>query len=189
MDDYLLYTAETAFVIYELKKKKSIRFQIAGYENIVAIETAYDKRILFFADKDRDDIVVIDTKVGNITTLLGFDSSSVYIEALAYDWIGDNLYYCDSGKAVIGIINVKGKHKKELIDADVLDRPKTLIVHPKKGYRMKFCKHSFGCTCFGLCETIMIKFVAEIVRDENLLTIFPKKLYHRCLKRPEILLC
>ena len=134
IDDYLLYAAETAFVIYDLKNKKPVKFQITGYENIVAIEIAYDKRILFFADKDRDDIVMIDAKVGHITALLGFDSSSAYVEALAYDWIGHNLYYCDSGKAVIGIINVEGKHKKELIGADVLDRPKTLIVHPTKGY-------------------------------------------------------
>ena len=140
MDDYLLYASKTAFVFYELKKRKSIKFEIAGYENIIAIETAYDNRILFFADKDRDDIVMIDTKLGNITALLGFDSSSVYIESLAYDWIGDNLYYCDSGKAVIGIINVEGKHKKELIGAAVLDIPKAIIVHPTKGYNNELAK-------------------------------------------------
>ena len=112
---------------------KSVEFKIDGYANIVALEVAYDKKLLFFSDKDRDDIVMINAAVGNITVLLGFNSSSVHIEALAYDWIGGNLYYCDSGKALIGIINVEGKHKKELIGADVLDKPRAMIVHPKKG--------------------------------------------------------
>ena len=132
-DDLLLYAARANFVGYDLKTKKSIEFKIDGYANIVALEVAYDKRILFFADKDRDDIVMINATGGNITVLLGFDSSSVHIESLAYDWIGGNLYYCDSGKAIIGIINVEGKHKKELIGANVLDKPRAMTVHPTKG--------------------------------------------------------
>ena len=78
-------------------------------------------------------IVMINITSGNITVLLGFSSSSVHIESLAYDWIGGHLYYCGSGKALIGIINVEGKHKKELIGADVLDKPRAMIVHPTKG--------------------------------------------------------
>ena len=132
-DDFLLYATRNAFWGYDLITKKSIEFQIDGYANIVALEVAYDKRLLFFADKDRDDIVMINATGGNITVLLGFDSSSVHIESLAYDWIGGNLYYCDSGRATIGIINVEGKHKKELIGADVLDKPRAMIVHPTKG--------------------------------------------------------
>lgn len=76
---------------------------------------------------------MINITSGNITVLLGFSSSSVHIESLAYDWIGGHLYYCGSGKALIGIINVEGKHKKELIGADVLDKPRAMIVHPTKG--------------------------------------------------------
>ena len=132
-DDFLLYATRNAFWGYDLITRKSIEFQIDGYANIVALEVAYDKRLLFFADKDRDDIVMINATGGNITVLLGFDSSSVHIESLAYDWIGGNLYYCDSGRATIGIINVEGKHKKELIGADVLDKPRAMIVHPTKG--------------------------------------------------------
>ena len=132
-DDYLLYATRNAFWGYDLITKKSIEFQIDGYANIVALEVAYDKRLLFFADKDRDDIVMINATGGNITVLLGFDSSSVHIESLAYDWIGGNLYYCDSGKALIGVINIERKHKKELIGADILDKPRAMIVHPTKG--------------------------------------------------------
>lgn len=132
-DDFLVYATRKAIVNYDLKTKKSVDFKIDGYANIVALEVAYDKRILFFADKDRDDIVMINATGGNITVLLGFDSSSVHIESLAYDWIGGNLYYCDSGKALIGIINVEGKHKKELIGSGVLDKPRAMIVHPTKG--------------------------------------------------------
>ena len=132
-EDFLLYAARNAFWGYDLKLQKSVEFKIDGYANIVALEVAYDKRILFFADKDRDDIVMINATGGNITVLLGFDSSSVHIESLAYDWIGGNLYYCDSGRATIGIINVEGKHKKELIGANVLDKPRAMIVHPTKG--------------------------------------------------------
>ena len=82
-DDFLLYATRNAFWGYDLITKKSIEFQIDGYANIVALEVAYDKRLLFFADKDRDDIVMINATGGNITVLLGFDSSSVHIESLA----------------------------------------------------------------------------------------------------------
>ena len=132
-DDFLLYATRDVFWGYDLKTKKSVEFKIDGYANVVALEVAYDKRILFFADKVRDDIVMINATGGNITVLLGFDSSSVHLESLAYDWIGGNLYYCDSGKALIGVINVEGKHKKELIGASVLDKSRAMIVHPTKG--------------------------------------------------------
>lgn len=71
---------------------------------------------------------------GNVTTLLGFNESRIHIESLAYDWMGHNLYFCDSGSAEIGIINTTGKHRKILIGSSVLGKPRAMAVHPAKGY-------------------------------------------------------
>jgi len=132
--DYLMYATRKNIYRYDLKTKDSVEFLFDGIQNIIALEVDYKNNTLFFADITIDEIMVLNMKSGNITTLLGFNESRVHIESLAYDWLGKNLYYCDSGSATIGIINVEGKHKKELIGAGNLDKPRAMVVHPTKGY-------------------------------------------------------
>lgn len=132
-DDVLFYSRRRSIVRYDLKTAESITFDLNGLRNVIAMDMDYSNNILFYADINVDTITKMDLTNGNVTTLLGFNESRIHIESLAYDWMGHNLYFCDSGSAEIGIINTTGKHRKILIGSSVLGKPRAMAVHPAKG--------------------------------------------------------
>ena len=110
-----------------------MELQLNGLQNTIALEMDYAHNILFYADVSKDVIMKLELNSGNLTELKKFNESRTYVEALAYDWLADNLYFTDAGSAEIGIISVNGRHKKKLLGPDVLGKPRALAVHPTKG--------------------------------------------------------
>jgi low density lipoprotein receptor-related protein 5/6 len=51
---------------------------------------------------------------------------------LAVDWIGGNLYWCDSGTKRIEVSRLDGTMRKVLLWNDIKN-PKNLLLNPKKG--------------------------------------------------------
>lgn len=51
---------------------------------------------------------------------------------LAVDWIGGNLYWCDSGTKRIEVSRLDGTMRKVLLWNDIKN-PKNLLLDPKKG--------------------------------------------------------
>ncbi|XP_065643825.1 sortilin-related receptor isoform X5 [Hydra vulgaris] len=131
--EYLFYTTRNRIYRYDFLTKESVEFDLNEMQNVVSLEVDYQSNILFYADITLDRIVALNMNTGNVSMLLQLNNSRVHIEALTYDWMNGNLYYCDAGLAEIGIINLQGKHKKILVNSTVLDKPRALMLHPKKG--------------------------------------------------------
>jgi hypothetical protein len=59
------------------------------------------------------------------------------VEGLAFDWISQNLYFCDGINKRIEVIRTDatsfGRMRKKIIGADHLDKPRGIAVHPVKG--------------------------------------------------------
>ena len=53
-------------------------------------------------------------------------------DGLAIDWLGDNLYWTDTGLDRIEVSRLDGTHRKILI-SDGLEEPRAIVLHPVKG--------------------------------------------------------
>lgn len=55
------------------------------------------------------------------------------VEGLALDWVSNNLYYIDSRKGTLNVINtINFQYRRTLLRN--LKRPRAIVVHPNKGY-------------------------------------------------------
>ena len=55
------------------------------------------------------------------------------VEGLAIDWASHNLYYIDSRKGTLNVLNTKNPSYRRVLLKD-LKRPRAIVVHPNKGY-------------------------------------------------------
>ncbi|XP_014677385.1 PREDICTED: low-density lipoprotein receptor-related protein 4-like [Priapulus caudatus] len=67
------------------------------------------------------------TGIGDVVTS-GLDSPG----GLAVDWIGDKLFWADSGTSRIEVANLDGSSRKALIWKN-LEKPRAIVVHPGEG--------------------------------------------------------
>lgn len=51
---------------------------------------------------------------------------------LAVDWIGDKLFWADSGTSRIEVANLDGSSRKVLLWKNV-EKPRAIVVHPEEG--------------------------------------------------------
>nr|AAC63362.1 head-activator binding protein precursor [Hydra viridissima] len=131
--EYLFYSTRRNIYRYDFVTKEVIEFDLNDMKNVVSLEVDYNSNVLFYADIMLDKIVVMNMNTGNISVLLQMNNSVVHIEALSYDWMNGNLYYCDAGLAEIGTISLQKKYRKVLVKNDTLDKPRALVLHPQKG--------------------------------------------------------
>eukprot|EP00118_Oscarella_pearsei_P003572 m.14893 g.14893 ORF g.14893 m.14893 type:complete len:724 (+) comp26030_c0_seq4:316-2487(+) len=54
-------------------------------------------------------------------------------DGIAVDWVGQNVYFTDTGLDVIGVVGLDGNFPRIIIDAS-LDQPRAIVVDPEDGY-------------------------------------------------------
>ncbi|KAJ8282634.1 hypothetical protein COCON_G00051530 [Conger conger] len=103
-----------------------------GLSNIVAIDFDYRKEFIYWIDSSRPSGRRI-----NRMRLNGSDLKIVHRtavpSALAVDWIGKNLYWCDAEKATVEVSKVNGLYPTILVGSG-LKNPRNLALDPQTGY-------------------------------------------------------
>lgn len=60
------------------------------------------------------------------------------VEGLALDWISHNLYFVDGERSALEVIRTDihymGRMRRTILNSTVLDKPRGIAVHPRKGY-------------------------------------------------------
>ncbi|KAJ8247100.1 hypothetical protein GJAV_G00258720, partial [Gymnothorax javanicus] len=113
-----------------------------GLSNIVAIDFDYRKEFIYWIDSSRPSGRRI-----NRMRLNGSDLKIVHRtavpSALAVDWIGKNLYWCDAEKATVEVSKVNGLYPTILVGSG-LRNPKNLALDPQTGYVfwIDCCEHA-----------------------------------------------
>uniref|UniRef100_A0A1I8N054 EGF-like domain-containing protein n=3 Tax=Musca domestica TaxID=7370 RepID=A0A1I8N054_MUSDO len=132
-EDYLLIALRSGIGMISLNTPDlmDVVLPIHGVHGAVVLDYHYSKNLMFVADVNLDVIRRI-----NLRDLS--DSKVVVNElmtpnGLAVDWIADNLYWSDSDYKFIEVSRLDGSCRKRLISENMGD-PRSLIVHPKKGY-------------------------------------------------------
>ncbi|XP_066269746.1 uncharacterized protein [Branchiostoma lanceolatum] len=108
--------------------------QTPDMESVVGLDFHWQKEMLFYTDVHTNAIYRMyfnDTERSEVVV----DVNLVSPEAVAVDWVGDNLFWTDSGtgKAVIEMANLDGSYRKTFL-REGLERPRGLAVDPVNGY-------------------------------------------------------
>jgi len=56
------------------------------------------------------------------------------VEALSFDWAGDNIYWIDSGNRTLEVAKSDGRFRRTLFTKNHLDKPRALALDPHHGY-------------------------------------------------------
>lgn len=52
---------------------------------------------------------------------------------IAVDWVAGNLYWTDSGRDVIEVAQLSGKHHRKTLISGMIDEPHAIVVDPQRG--------------------------------------------------------
>ena len=91
---------------------------------------AYEEHI-YYSDVILD--VIYKVKIDGTGRENVLASQNEGVEGLAIDWASHNLYYIDSRKGTLNVLNTKNPSYRRVLLKD-LKRPRAIVVHPNKGY-------------------------------------------------------
>ncbi|KNC20826.1 hypothetical protein FF38_11235 [Lucilia cuprina] len=132
-EDYLLIALRSGIGMISLNTPDlmDVVLPVKEVHGAVVLDYHYRKHWLYVADVNLD--VIRRINLLNLADSKDIVTNLLTPNGLAVDWIADNLYWSDSDHKVIEVARLDGSCRKQLITDDLGD-PRSLIVHPKKGY-------------------------------------------------------
>ncbi|XP_053950646.1 low-density lipoprotein receptor-related protein 4 [Anastrepha ludens] len=133
-DEYLLIAQRSGIGMISLNMPDymDVVLPISAVHGAVVLDYHFRKKWLFFADVNTDIIRRINlTNMSDSKVIVSKDLLTP--NGIAVDWIADNIYWSDTDRKIIEVARLNGTSRKELITDDLGD-PRSLIVHPRKGY-------------------------------------------------------
>ena len=106
---------------------------LSGLSNPIAVDYGMELDRVFWTDVNDDSISQAFVAVSNIensSSLLV--QSGVHLDGLAWDWIGQNVFYTDTGLDRIGVVAAIGLYHASLITSG-LDEPRAIALDPVAG--------------------------------------------------------
>ena len=106
---------------------------LSGLSYPIAVDYGMELDRVFWTNVDDDSISQAFVAVSNIensSTLLV--QNGVHLDGLAWDWIGQNVFYTDTGLNRIGVVATVGLYHT-LILAYGLDEPRAIALDPMAG--------------------------------------------------------
>lgn len=100
--------------------------------NIRAVAFCSTNNTAYISDTETNTISEVSLDNGHTKTIFKNDPKSL-IESLAYDYMGNNLYWCDIGKATLEILNLNTMSIKILIHSVAEHVPTSLALVPEEG--------------------------------------------------------
>ncbi|XP_078605134.1 vitellogenin receptor-like isoform X4 [Branchiostoma floridae x Branchiostoma japonicum] len=131
---YLLFSMHTEIRQLNLDTASSTTEALkpAGAQSVVALDFHWEKQMLFYSDVTSDIIYrtyLNDTERSEVVIDQGLHT----VDGLAVDWLGDNLFWVDSGRNVIEMSRLDGAYRSTFL-RNRLDKPRGIAVDPVKGY-------------------------------------------------------
>ncbi|XP_048835137.1 low-density lipoprotein receptor-related protein 1B-like isoform X4 [Brienomyrus brachyistius] len=103
-----------------------------GLNNIIALDFDYKKEFIYWVDSSRPNGRRINRMRLNGSDLKVVHRSAVP-SALAVDWIGKNLYWCDTGRRTLEVSKANGLYPTVLLSSG-LRKPRDLALDAQTGY-------------------------------------------------------
>ncbi|XP_065056294.1 sortilin-related receptor-like [Rhopilema esculentum] len=119
---------------------RDISFNIPGLKNAIALDYDYKRNVLFWADITTDKINRIHLNGSSyVQEISGFNESRSHVESIAYDWLGENVYWTDTGMKQIGVVraypilSMPDMKVSKVLFTENLGRPRGIALNPVKG--------------------------------------------------------
>ncbi|CAG9854879.1 unnamed protein product [Phyllotreta striolata] len=101
-------------------------------ENAIDVDFHWEKKLYYYTDIEKNVIASVSMyNLSDVKTIISENLSSP--DGLAVDWVGNNIYWTNTGNRVIEVARLDGSHRKTLIDKYLTD-PRSIAVFPKKGF-------------------------------------------------------
>lgn len=74
-----------------------------------------------------------------VEELIGFNQSHSHVQSIAYDWLGENIYYTDMGLKEIGVLraykipSMPEMKVSKVLFTENINRPRAIVLHPVAG--------------------------------------------------------
>lgn len=133
-NNYLLFTTRSALVRISLDTPElwDVTLPIDEVEHASDVDFHWQKQLLYFTNNEKDIIYSVDMfNLSNITPIIHTNLSSP--NAIAVDWIANNLYWTNSDNKIIEVAKLDGRYRKTIVKENLVD-PRSLAVFPRKGY-------------------------------------------------------
>lgn len=94
----------------------------------------YDVKTSTLYYHDREEFRIMKKGLMNTTEEVFIDKGVSFVEGMAVDWMGQNLFWTDENLNTIYVASLRNpEHKKLLLHAN-LTSPSSIVVDPKQGY-------------------------------------------------------
>ncbi|KAL9884451.1 LDL receptor related protein 4 [Glossina fuscipes fuscipes] len=133
-EDYLLIALRSGIGLISLTTPDlmDVVLPIPGVHGVVVLDYHYRRNWLYIADVNLDIIRRVNLK--NLTeSKVIVNTQLATPNGISVDWIADNIYWSDSDHRIIEVSRLDGCCRKSILSDDMGD-PRSLIVHPKRGY-------------------------------------------------------
>ncbi|KAF2890884.1 hypothetical protein ILUMI_15289, partial [Ignelater luminosus] len=133
---FLVFSNRTHIKRFDLSTRLEDVLSVPNIQSVAPVEYDILNNCLFWADFKRD--IIAKQCFNDNTTEILVSNDLELVESLAYDWISHHLYFLDSKRATIEIIqtdsNSSIRMRKIILDSNVLSKPRDIAVHPTYGY-------------------------------------------------------
>ncbi|KAF2890404.1 hypothetical protein ILUMI_15769, partial [Ignelater luminosus] len=133
---FLVFSNRTHIKRFDLSTRLEEVLSVPNIQSVAPVEYDILNNCLFWADFKRD--IIAKQCFNDDTTEILVSNDLELVEGLAYDWISHHLYFLDSKRATIEIIqtdsNSSIRMRKIILDSNVLSKPRDIAVHPTYGY-------------------------------------------------------
>lgn len=137
--DFLIVSEPTSVISIDLETKTATPL-ITDLKTAIGIEFDLKNNCLFYAD-NHDNIIARKCLSGNQTVQALGNVNISSVEALAYDWISEHLYFIDAVLCKIEMISTAfdTQHpgqavRREILSTGKQSKPRGLAIHPMLGY-------------------------------------------------------
>ena len=117
---------------HKLLGKHEVTIIPVDAKNIRAMAFCSINNAAYIGDTETNTISEVSLDNGHTKKIFKNDPKSL-IESLAYDYVGNNLYWCDTGKATLEILNFNTMSIKILIHSTAEHVPTSLALIPEEG--------------------------------------------------------
>ncbi|ESN90112.1 hypothetical protein HELRODRAFT_194679 [Helobdella robusta] len=133
--EFIMFSNMSAVFRYSYARRSVVKIHLSSVQqNILSIAYDYQNDCLFFADTHYDNIQMICLRgeKSRLDQRVLMTQQMDRIESMSYNWVTKMLFWLDAGNKRIECMKVSNQKRRVVISR--LLQPKSLVLHPKKGY-------------------------------------------------------
>ncbi|XP_038047205.1 low-density lipoprotein receptor-related protein 2-like isoform X2 [Patiria miniata] len=132
---YLIVTSRNGVMRYSIPTTDMTNIHRSNYERITGSDFDSITGNIYFSNSNDNNLFKTDINGSNLETV--YSNGIEYMEAIAVDWVGRNIYWSDTAINIIEVASLDRDHRAVLFSQNI-SRPRGLCLDPSEGSRYLF---------------------------------------------------